>query len=643
MPANTVEIALLVKDAASAPLEALGEKVKELALAFAGFEGLKKLAENIGEAQAASAQLTAALQGVGTTSGQTQSSLIALAEEMSRTTTASSTLIKQAEAVLLTFGNVRDDAFQRTIKVANDLAARMGVDLVTATRQLAIALQQPGQNMRTLRAAGVDLTQGQQRVLEELNNTGRAAEAQSYLLARLETNLSGAAAAARNTLPGALTGLKNAFADLFEGTSKGTSSATEAINELGTALKDPGLKSAIDALIAGLAKIASAVIASVNGIVSLITGPVKGSAEDIGKTIDGLQKKLDDLEIKRTRAGAVRVAAPADQSISLGRGTSLTVQQIRDTIEELKKRQAELSQSQDSSAATTGTQNAELPHVDFLHEIVPNVQQQQVGNALQRVYQEWDDQTKTSAEKIAKEWDDAFYNIRELVSTGVITEEEANKRRDDVMKSIGLQEFDLNEIKSKYQVIKKETTELSNELISIWKGVGQSLQQSLSDAIYSGSFQIKSLVDVARRAFADIAAALISSDIKKLLQDIFASSSSSSSSGSGVLGSLVTAIFGSAGSHAGGGDVDSPTWVGEDGPELLVPKGSMSVYNQRQLAFGSGGGSVNFAPQYNVAITGAKDDAALREEFYSFVVRKTEKDKADIYNTLGRNGVKVRR
>lgn len=61
----------------------------------------------------------------------------------------------------------------------------------------------------------------------------------------------------------------------------------------------------------------------------------------------------------------------------------------------------------------------------------------------------------------------------------------------------------------------------------------------------------------------------------------------------GLFDSLFTSTMGSPFGYAGGGDppVGMPSWVGEEGPELIVPKVPSTVLNRGQLAaIGAGGG-----------------------------------------------------
>lgn len=93
-----------------------------------------------------------------------------------------------------------------------------------------------------------------------LTETGRTGEAQGILLGELEKRYKGTAAAARDTLGGALTALKNSFDNLLEGDSgdAGVRGARDAIESFNDTLNDPGVKRGVNDLVGGLATIASA-------------------------------------------------------------------------------------------------------------------------------------------------------------------------------------------------------------------------------------------------------------------------------------------------------------------------------------------------------------------------------------------------
>jgi hypothetical protein len=219
-----------------------------LSSAFAGFSAIavvgligRETIKNTIEAQNAMAQLEAAVTSTGGAAGRTVAQLDALSMQLQKQTTYSDEAVKGAEAMLLTFDKIRGTEFDRATKAVTDLAARMGGDLQAAAVQVGKALQDPATGLTALRRSGVSFGAAQIEVIKQLYETGRAAEGQRVILAELEHQFGGSAAAARDTLGGAITGLKNSFGDLFEVTKGGSQGTVDAINAITKSLENSGL------------------------------------------------------------------------------------------------------------------------------------------------------------------------------------------------------------------------------------------------------------------------------------------------------------------------------------------------------------------------------------------------------------------
>lgn len=210
------------------------------AVAALGFIG-KKTLEETEQAQAAMAQLEAAVKSTGGAAGRTVAQLDALSVSLQKTTTFSDEAVKGAEKILLTFDQIRGAEFDRATQAVTDLAARMGGDLETAALQLGKALQDPTNGLAALRRSGVSFSAAQVDVIKSLYETGRVAEGQRAILAELEKQFGGSAAAARDTLGGALAALKNAWGDLFEVSREASQGTVTGINAITHALESSGL------------------------------------------------------------------------------------------------------------------------------------------------------------------------------------------------------------------------------------------------------------------------------------------------------------------------------------------------------------------------------------------------------------------
>lgn len=250
------------------------------------------------------------------------------------------------------------------------------------------------------------------------------------------------------------------------------------------------------------------------------------------------------------------------------------------------------------------------------------------------VLRELENETKTSIERQSAEYIKLRTNLQFLRSEKIIDQTKYENRLGAALDDL-LPEFDLNEIRAKYKVVKKETTELGEFMKGVWQEVGRSIHSTLSDAIYEWRLSWRSLLDIARRALADITAAIITSGIKGALKSV---TSGGGGSGSGV--NWFKAIGSFFGFAAGGGRVDRPTIVGEDGTELVLPPAR--VMNQRQMAFAGGGGNVTYAPSFSVAIVERENAERTKAEVYQTVAVMLAQDKADFVRTLQRSGYEVR-
>jgi hypothetical protein len=563
---------------------------------------------NVEEAEKATAQLDAAYKNTGATVGRTREQLDDLATQIQKTTTVSDDLVKEGEAILLTFDRVRGQAFERTVRVATDLSARLGTDLKGAIRQVGLALQDPVAGLTLLRRSGISFTDAQKNLIKGFLETNQAAKAQNLILDELERRFGGSAAAARNTLGGALTGLKNAFGDLFEGTRESTAGAVKGINDLSAALADPRIKSGLDTIIGSFSKLVEILIKTVS---------LLGSAE---------AKLLDLAKNKSPTATAIRGLLQSTPLAPLA------------TYFEAQSRAQGAGRTRGPTGAARGRGNQaggidSGGAIEALEEI--NITVKKIVDENGDLMREYREQTQTTVERAAADFTRLKETLQFLRDQGVegggISEGEYQKRL-GAAQDEALPEFDLNEIKAMYITLKKETTEIGEFMKGVWQQVGRSIQSSLSDALYEWKISWKSFVDIARRALADILSAILVSGIKKALQSQLSTSSSSGSAG-GILAGIGK-LFG----LAGGGRYDGARIVGEDGPELVT--GSGRVWNQRQLAFAGGGASVNYAPTFNLTIQSSGDDERDRE-LAAYVDTRIAQSQQEFSRTLERSGVAV--
>jgi len=215
----------------------LGSAAKRLAGALAIGATIKKVVDATAQAQYVQAQLSAALTSTGNAAGQSIESLNAHAEALSRLSVFDDEAIGGAQALLLTFTKIQGDVFPKATEAVLNVAQAMGGDLRGAAIQVGKALNDPLRGMTALSRSGIQFTEEQKALVKSLIETGQTVQAQAIILKELDTQFAGSAAAARNTIGGALQGLKNDFDNLFEADSGSTAPLVTAINGLSKLLQ----------------------------------------------------------------------------------------------------------------------------------------------------------------------------------------------------------------------------------------------------------------------------------------------------------------------------------------------------------------------------------------------------------------------
>lgn len=234
-----------------AAINAMSRALGQLGIALSAGAFFKKLVDETVASQNAMAQLEARIRSTGGAAGKSVQELDALAQSLQETTTFSDEATKGAEALLLTFKSIKGDNFDRATAATLDLATAMGTDLKTAALQLGKALEDPVRGITALRRSGVSFTEAQRDQIKAMVEAGDVAGAQTLILRELQTEVGGAAAAARGTLGGALAHLSNIWGELFEVSDKSSAGIVSAINSIADVL--PGVKTKFDEFLGGVA------------------------------------------------------------------------------------------------------------------------------------------------------------------------------------------------------------------------------------------------------------------------------------------------------------------------------------------------------------------------------------------------------
>ena len=123
------------------------------------------------------------------------------AEQQSMSVGVDDEVIKATQAKLLTFRNLTKTAgtmggsFDRATKAAIDMAAAGFGSATSNATQLGKALNDPIKGITALNRAGIQFTEDQKALIETLVNSGKVLEAQDMILAEIEAQVGGTAAA----------------------------------------------------------------------------------------------------------------------------------------------------------------------------------------------------------------------------------------------------------------------------------------------------------------------------------------------------------------------------------------------------------------------------------------------------------------
>lgn len=245
--------------------------------------------KNTIEAEKVQAQLAARIKDTAGAAARSLQELNAQADKLQGLTIFDDEAIGEAQAALLIFKNVQGLNFDRTIEAATDLATVMGTDVADAARLLGKALEDPEAGMSKLRKAGIILNEEQQNTIKAMVEVGNVAGAQSVILDQLSATMGSAAEASRNTLGGALQGLKNDFDNLMEGDSgsEGVIGATQAINDLAASMRSQQVKDGFATVADGLVTVATQAGKAIGFIIRM--------AQVFGQTLAFVGKEASNL------------------------------------------------------------------------------------------------------------------------------------------------------------------------------------------------------------------------------------------------------------------------------------------------------------------------------------------------------------
>lgn len=262
------------------------------------------------EAEKVQAQLQSRLKDTAGVAGRTLEQLNQQSKSLEHVTVFDDEAIGNAQAMLLTFTQIRGTNFDRAVESALNLATVMGTDAADAAKILGKALSDPEKGMSALSRAGVTFTDTQKEVIKKMLEAGQVSAAQGVLLDALRGKMGTAATAARNTLGGALQALKNAFDDVLEGDSGDTGivGTRNAIERLIDTLNDPRTRAGVQQIVTGIAQIVQKMAEALPAIAEFNAR----LGEAFGLTGQGGTRKANALDYLGGEAAYIKALARGD-------------------------------------------------------------------------------------------------------------------------------------------------------------------------------------------------------------------------------------------------------------------------------------------------------------------------------------------
>ena len=163
------------------------------------------------------AQTQAVVASTGAAAGLTAAEMGEMASAMSASagqSLFSDDAILGAQNVLATFTNIKGENFGSATQSILDMSQALGMDLDSAAMQVGKALNDPVAGLAALSRSGVQFTADQEAMIKAMVEAGNVAGAQEIMMAELNTQFGGSAAAAVDTYAGQQVVLKEKFADI---------------------------------------------------------------------------------------------------------------------------------------------------------------------------------------------------------------------------------------------------------------------------------------------------------------------------------------------------------------------------------------------------------------------------------------------
>jgi len=161
-------------------------------------------------------KLQSVIKATGMAAGFTADQLKQMASALQIITTIGDEVILNAQAILLTFKEIKGDEFKDATVAMLDMATVLDTDLKSAAILVGKALNDPIRGATALTRSGVTFTEQQKEQIKVMQEAGDILGAQRIILGELESQFKGAAEAVGDTFGGRVRELIGRLGDLSE-------------------------------------------------------------------------------------------------------------------------------------------------------------------------------------------------------------------------------------------------------------------------------------------------------------------------------------------------------------------------------------------------------------------------------------------
>jgi len=181
-----------------------------------------KLIKAFADQESSEKRIDAALKSTRSIAGLTRNDITELTASMEKQGVVADEVNNKVAAILLTFTNIRGEAFEKTMHAANNMAISISGGIPTfeqlksSALQLGKALQDPAGQLGSLSRSGFTFTGTQKEMIKKLVEQNKLMEAQAIILEAAETQYGGLSEEVAKTAEGAYAQLNNALITLME-------------------------------------------------------------------------------------------------------------------------------------------------------------------------------------------------------------------------------------------------------------------------------------------------------------------------------------------------------------------------------------------------------------------------------------------